>query len=129
MYAIRSYYALSFGAASTSGISGGSFEVTTGATLDLQGNQTLQASSVITGAGGLSNSAGGVTTVLGSFGLSGPVAVSGGELNFNMPVGVWLGSVSLSGGTLRASNPVTVTGTMNQSNGVMAGSEPSYNFV
>jgi len=79
---------LSVGISNATGNSEGTFTVSARAKLDLKGNQTMLATSVITGAGSLSYSAGGTTAIQGSYGVGGPLTVSAGTLRFETGSGV-----------------------------------------
>ena len=122
------------------GSSSGVFHVATGSILRLNGSQTFEAASSITGAGGLIHG-GGDAVMLGSFDLTGPLDVALGTLQFSLTPSI-IGNVTLSGGNLefpsgatlngnvaiddgilQADGPVTVAGAFQQSEGSVQGTD------
>jgi hypothetical protein len=93
---------LSVGISGATGSSEGSFLVPVGSALELWGNQTLQATSVVSGGGNLNFRGGGTLS-----------------LNSNSPVSV--SQVTLTGGTLSVDDNVTFTGSFLQPGGTLTG--------
>ncbi len=118
------------------GSASGTFEVSANATLQFGNSYTLSGASSVTGAGnaifssgtinasgtynlaGTNTFSGSTVTFAGNYTLSGqPVTLSAGTANFNAGGTVNLTGLTLSGGTLGGTVPVTVNGPFSWSSG------------
>src|SRR5260221_16868 len=90
--------------------SGATFNASSGATLNFNtaDTRTFDASSTLSGAGNLQWSAG-TNTVSGAYNVTGALAVSGGTLTLNSASTLIVPTLTMTGGTLNGSAPISVT--------------------
>ena len=101
----------------------GTYSIASGATLNFSGgSRTLAETTVVSGPGTVQVTGAGTVNVSG-LGVTAPILVGNGTLNFNATSDVVLTSVTLAGGTLAGTANVTVTGAVDitGSSSVLAG--------
>jgi len=96
----------------------GSFAVPANTTLQFGGGTyTLSSASSVTGAGNVTFSGSSTITANGTYNITGTNTISGATVNFNVGGSASMNALTLSGGTLGGTLPLTVTGPFTWSSG------------
>ena len=112
-------FALNGGGTATTG---GLFSIAAGATLNFGGSYTLNATSSVSGAGGV-NFSSGTTNVAGTYNITGTSTFSGATVNFNAPItSLGAGPLTISSGAVNFNSTTPTVTDINLSGGTLGGS-------